>query len=266
MYEPHFGLRPRPFAETVDPSAFVPLPSREAALRRLRYGLERGSGPVAIVGSPGTGKTMVARMLARDLGWPCVHALFPLMSAPEMLGFLAEEWQAPAAVGPGVAGSIRRISAALAGFATRGERPLLVVDDAHLIADTGLFENLRLLLNLQPEHAPGLGMVLVGDSELLSVLPPGLLDRLSAHVLIGTLTEDESDAYVLGRLRAAGATKPLFDAPTLAGLYRASDGSPRRVNRLADMALMIAYAQETEPNPTTIQIAAREGLIDPIAA
>ena len=28
MYEAHFGLSARPFGETVDPAAFVPLPSR----------------------------------------------------------------------------------------------------------------------------------------------------------------------------------------------------------------------------------------------
>jgi type II secretory pathway predicted ATPase ExeA len=266
MYESHFGLQACPFAETIRPSAFVPLPSREAALRRLRYGLERGGGPAVVVGPLGTGKTIVARTLARDLARPTIHARFPLMSAPEMLAFLAEEWHAPEAAGPGVAGSIRRIGNVLASFESRGERPLLIVDDAHLITDGALFDHLRLLLNLHDENAPGLGLVLVGEPELLAVVPASLLERASTLVAIDALTEDESNAYILGRLQFAGASAPLFDAATLAMLYRSADGSPRRLNRLADLTLMIAYAQEADPSPHTVEVAAREIGCDPVAA
>ena len=42
VYEDHYGLDPRPFGETVSPAAYVALPSRDATLRRLRYGLEHG--------------------------------------------------------------------------------------------------------------------------------------------------------------------------------------------------------------------------------
>ncbi len=61
MYESHFGLSRLPFGESTDPSAYLALPSREAVLRRLRYGLEQGQGPALIFGPPGAGKTLLAR-------------------------------------------------------------------------------------------------------------------------------------------------------------------------------------------------------------
>ena len=64
MYESHFGLSRLPFGESTDPSAYLALPSREAVLRRLRYGLEQGQGPALIFGPPGAGKTLLARARA----------------------------------------------------------------------------------------------------------------------------------------------------------------------------------------------------------
>jgi type II secretory pathway predicted ATPase ExeA len=90
-------------------------------------------------------------------------------------------------------------------------------------------------------------------------MPPGLADRLAARCALGPLTEDEAARYVLGRLAAAGAREPLFDAPALRALYLAADGLPRRLSRLADLALLIAYAREQDrPDTETVAIAARE--------
>jgi general secretion pathway protein A len=50
--------------------------------------------------------------------------------------------------------------------------------------------------------------------------------------------------YVQHRLQAAGAARPLFDERALAAIHRLSHGSPRRINRLCDLALLIGYAEE----------------------
>lgn len=272
MYESHFGLVTRPFGETVNPSAYVALPSRDSVLRRVRYGLEHGQGPALVFGPPGTGKTLLARALARQRGGPVVHVVFPAMPAAELLGFITDELDA-AGAGAGaesdssVAGSLRRLREALAAQSARGERPLLVVDEAHLIDDPATFEGLRLLLNFATEGPPDLSLLLVGAPEVLLRLPAGLADRLTARCLLGPLTEAESSAYVLGRLEAAGAASPLFSPDSLAALHRAADGLPRRLNRLADLALLIAYAEgHPSADPRAVAIAARELDLDGLAA
>ncbi|MDR3634143.1 MAG: AAA family ATPase, partial [Isosphaeraceae bacterium] len=162
---------------------------------------------------------------------------------------------------------LRRVRQSLAAAVARGERPLLVVDEAHLIEDPATFEALRLLLNFATAGPPDLSLLLVGAPELLLRLPHGLADRLSARCLLGPFSEEETATYLGGRLAAAGATTPLFPADTVAALHRAADGLPRRLSRLADLALLVSYAEGLpQPDVRSVAIAAREWDPDQLAA
>jgi type II secretory pathway predicted ATPase ExeA len=267
VYEEHFGLNSRPFGETTSPASYVALPSRDTALRRLHYGLEHGHGPALLFGPPGSGKSLIARRVASDLGIEPVHFAFPALPAADLLIWLSEELGSLPGAAASMAAALRRLRSQLTALAATGHRPLLIVDEAQLIDDPAFFETLRVLLNFTSSGPPDLAMLLVGTAELVLQLPASLADRLTARCLLGPLTETESSQYVLGKLVAAGATTPLFSEAALAVLHRAALGLPRRLNLLADLALLIAYAEgHPQADPRAVGIAAREFNLDSLAA
>jgi len=267
VYEAHHGLDQRPFGETALAAAYVPLPSRDAALRRVRYGLEHGLGPALLYGGSGVGKTLAANRLAADMGAPTVHLTFPVMSALDLVAYLAEEFGGAPVEPPTMNTALRRLREALAERAANGARPLLIVDEAQLIQDADVLESLRLLLNFHTGGAPDLSLLLVGTGELLLRLPAAMGDRLTARSLLPPLTEAESAAYVVGRLAAAGAREPLFEPEALAALHREAMGVPRRLNHIADLGLLIAYAEDLpRVDARIVGVAAREFRADPLAA
>ena len=95
-------------------------------------------------------------------------------------------------------------------------------------------------------------------------MPASLADRLAARCLVGSLSEAESAAYVLGRLARAGATSPLFGEEALSALHLAADGVPRRLNngwRTSRLSASPTRDRET-PDAETVAIAAKEAAFE----
>ena len=67
-----------------------------------------------------------------------------------------------------------------------------------------------------------------------------LRQRIGTHYHLEGLTREELDAYLAQQLKAAGVTQPLFDDTARQGLYQATKGIPRKVNKLAMTALRLA--------------------------
>ncbi len=249
MYHQHFGLRHEPFAATHDPSNYVPLDSRESVLRRLRYGLERGRGPVLIFGRAGLGKTLVARVLAERLSQPWTLLNYPALDSESWLGWVLDDLiHASARRNLAVAvpwsssqeHPARRLAHWLRGMVTQGVRPVLIVDEAQLIVDPQLIETIRLILNFDEDGAPILQVILVGQPEVILGLGEALLDRITASAVLEPFGLEDSQAYLESRLISAGAERPLLDPDAIAILHEASEGSPRRLNAVADLSLLIA--------------------------
>jgi general secretion pathway protein A len=249
MYLSFFGLNEKPFAITPDPR-YLYLSERHAeALAHLLYGINEAGGFVQLTGEVGTGKTTIVRSLLAQTPKNAEIALIlnPKMTAPEFLLTICEE------LGIGVPdsalGSLKDLVDILSEYLLRahaaGHRVVLVVDEAQNLSPEVL-EQVRLLTNLETNTQKLLQIILIGQPELRELLARNELRQLAQRVTgryhLNPLSHDETAAYVLHRLRVAGATTDIFAPPALNAVFSLSQGVPRVINVISDRALLGAYS------------------------
>jgi hypothetical protein len=111
-------------------------------------------------------------------------------------------------------------------------------------------EQVRLLSNLESSRHKLLQIVLFGQPELDTTLAKASLrqlrDRITHSFRMRPLPMPEVAKYLDFRMRAAGYRGPQVFSPRAARLLaRASGGLTRRINILADKALLAAYSESS---------------------
>lgn len=250
MYQRYWQLDALPFENSADVRFHYPTEGQHAALLKLRYAIENRRPAALLCGPSGVGKTLVAQTLLRQLPEsfsPHVHLVFPQMPPEQFVHYLADQL---AADQPSTARSIeqnyRRIETRLRDNAAAGKHAVIVVDEAHLLAETGALQTLRLLLNLEVDSQPAATYLLVGQTALMVAIDrlPELEERLAVKCLLRRMSVEETMAYVQHRLTAAGAQRKIFEDAALEAVHEISQGIPRRINRLCDLALVVGFADE----------------------
>ncbi|MBL9161977.1 MAG: AAA family ATPase [Planctomycetaceae bacterium] len=249
MYLDYWQLDAKPFEPGCDDRTFFRGAAFQSAINKLRYAIENNRAAGLLAGPAGVGKTLLVESLRQQLGadyQPFVRVVFPQMSDRDLLVYLAEQLGAPPADPPRhtIEESLRRLEYILADNVSRKRRAVVVVDEAHLLEDSGLLEPLRLLLNLGSSGAPPFTLLLVGQPTLGPIVQRhgGLDERVDIKVLLPALSLEETASYVTHRLEAAGATREIFAADALKTIHQLTGGIPRRINRLCDLALLVGFA------------------------
>ena len=250
MYAAHFGLAREPFSLAPDPHFLFMSERHREALAHLLYGVRGGGGFVLLTGEIGAGKTTIARGFLEQLPAGCVVAYVfnPQLSALELLQTLLGEFGLPPLQGPerdSLKAHIDALNRFLLEVHAQGRQALVVIDEAQAL-EPALLEQLRLLTNLETAERKLLQIVLIGQPELRGRIAglEQLAQRVVARYHLGALTPDETAHYVEHRLGVAGLQGPLpFDRPALRALHERTGGVPRRINLLADRALLGAYGQ-----------------------
>lgn len=272
LYLDHFGLSEPPFRITPDTDFFFTGANRGPTLEALIYAITQDEGIVKVSGEVGSGKTMLCRMLLERLP-ETVETLYlanPALSREEILGAIADELGLPT-TGGSTHSRIRALQDALVERYAAGKRVVLLIDEAHAMPAESL-EEIRLLSNLETRSAKLLQIALFAQPELDQRLMADdmrqLRERITQHFNLAPLKPGDIGQYIEFRLRAAAYRGPQpFTAAAIALIAEASTGLSRRINILADKALLAAYSDGTHQVDTAqAKAAIRDANFSPIRA
>ena len=248
LYLDHFGLDEPPFRITPHTDFFFDGADRGATLDALLYAILHDEGIVKVSGEVGSGKTMLCRVLMERLPEyvEIVYLANPSLAREEILHAIADDLGVDFSKDR-ITLALRELEEHLIDLYAEGRRVVILIDEAHAMPEETL-EQVRLLSNLESSRHKLLQIVLFGQPELDQILSKSsmrqLKDRITHSFRMRPLSEDEIGKYLSFRMRAAGYRGPdVFGSRAVAMIAKAASGLTRRVNILADKALLAAFTE-----------------------
>lgn len=250
MYLEHWGLKEKPFENTPDPSFLYPSKEHRQGLQRLLYAISGEKGCAMLTGEYGCGKTILIRTMVGnlDLGnYEVALVNYPIFDRDTFLKEILLQFGCEPA-GTTRAEHFRELSRFFYENVTQEKKNILIVDEAQIIEDPQVFEELRVLLNIQLEDRFLVNILLIGQPELREriMLYPQLDQRIAIKYHLHRFDHNDSAGYVRHRLKVAGCDRPIFSEEALYLVYRVSHGVPRRINNLADLCLLEGFNKKVD--------------------
>jgi type II secretory pathway predicted ATPase ExeA len=250
MYLDYWNLRKRPFENTPDCRFLYLSQNHEGALRKLLFTIAYEKGCAMLTGELGCGKTILIRALLDQLDredYEVALVNFPVFTRDECLKDILLQFGQETESGARV-DLFRETTQFFYEKVSQGKKNILVIDEAQLLEDPAVFEELRLILNSQLEDRFLVSILLVGQPELREKVArhPPLDQQIAVKCHLQRFDLEDTFRYVRHRLEVAGCQREIFSEEALYLIFKLSTGIPRRINNVADLCLLEGFTRQVE--------------------
>jgi type II secretory pathway predicted ATPase ExeA len=248
MYERFFAFQQRPFSLLPDPDFLFLGDRHRAALDKAELAVLNQCGFCVISGEVGVGKTTLLGELLRRLDHRLSVGLVSNTHASfgELMQWIAAAFGLQASGADRLELQQRFVDFVIQRYA-HNQRTLLIIDEAQNLSVSAM-EELRMLSNLNCDKHLVLQVMLVGQPGLRDTLRRPELAQFAQRIAVehhlSALTASETRQYIAHRLAHAGGDVSLFNSDACRLIQDASGGIPRLINRICDLSLVYAYAQQ----------------------
>lgn len=249
MYNTYYGLTFNPFdkQQLKEKDHFVSHDFTEMT-NRLNY-LKDVRGIGVFTARPGMGKSYALRCFASSLNPSMYHMEYMCLSTISVADFykqfcailgLSDKGGKPA--------MFKAIREQITYLYKEKRQPLLLAIDEAQYLNTGILNDIKMLMNYGYDSVNYFTLILCGESHLNDTLRKpiheALRQRITVHYNYTGLSDAEVSRYVLHKLELAGASSTIIDNAALASVHSSTQGNPRLIDNLMTDALAIGSQQD----------------------
>ncbi|HAR95341.1 MAG TPA: hypothetical protein DCR97_05185 [Deltaproteobacteria bacterium] len=254
-YLTYWGLERSPFQLAPDEDMMYLGGQYYECFERLTYAVNTNKGGVLLVSEEaGLGKTTLLLKLMSELSEEYGDLYrYSFLDHPTLTTA-----QVVAHIAAGITGmraeddkfkNLLAMKEALISLKKSGGKATVIVDEAHMLCDRKeVLQELRMLLNLTHDRQYLITVILSGQRPLWDTvkLIPEFWQRLPVKYYLVPLGIDEATALISSRLDKAGleGDQEVFSQEAIQIIHRYSQGLPRTMVALADVALLIGYSYQ----------------------
>ena len=269
LYTEHFNFSERPFSLLPDPDFLFWSRAHTRAFSILEYGLVTRAPLTVITGEVGTGKTTLVQALLKHIDADFTVGL--ISNAQGGRGDLLRWVLSALDIRSDPSGDYVTLFEQFQEFVIEeyaaGHSVVLVIDEAQNLSHETL-EELRMLTNINSNKDEILQLILLGQPELrFKITDPALrqfAQRVTATYHIDPMDLTTTRQYIRHRLEHVGGTGQEISAQAMRLIHETSQGIPRMINKICDLALVYtASAGHKAVSLTTIKELVRDGIILP---
>lgn len=251
-YEQFYQIREQPFSNTPDPRFFFEVDQHADVLARLMHAVNTMKGLAVVVGDVGTGKTTLARRMLDQLDDQLYESallviIHSAITAEWLLRKIASQIGVDEVAEEKVS-ILSQIYQRLVELHQLGKKTVVLIDEANMLQQQELMEELRGFLNLEVPGSKLITFILFGLPKLettLSLDAP-LVQRVAVKCRLTSLKPEATKAYIRHRLKVAGANREIFSDEVLTQIAIESQGIPRLINTIGDNVLLEGFLLKRE--------------------
>lgn len=248
-YHIRFGLEYNPFLKG-NKGYFVPTSDSIEMKFKLDY-LIKTKGIGVFSGESGKGKTTILRNYVDQLNktlYKVIYISLSTLTVQQFYRLLASElgleskfqkYQNFKLIQEGIATyhDIKKIT------------PIIIVDEANYLSSPVL-NDFKMLFNFQMDSTDKAVVILCGLPKLNITLSLAKYEpfrqRIAINYLLEGLTKEESKLYIETKLQKAGCMTNIFDEGAFETLTNAGKGTPRELDRIINLSLMLANQKKSD--------------------
>jgi type II secretory pathway predicted ATPase ExeA len=246
-YEQFYQLREQPFSNTPDARFFFEVDQHADVLTKLMHAVNTMKGLAVVIGDVGTGKTTLARRMLDQLDEEQYESallviIHSTISAEWLLRKIATQIGVEHVADEKVA-ILTQIYQRLVELHQSGRKAVVLIDEANMLHQQELMEELRGFLNLEVPGSKLITFILFGlpNLETMLALDAPLVQRVAVKCRLTSLNPESSKAYIRHRLKVAGAARDIFSEAVLTQIVLDSKGIPRLINTICDNVLLEGF-------------------------